>query len=144
MVRGQSADHRNDRKFIVVESFVNIGDVSVQHIELTFIFKNDDTVAFGMAFCFDHEDTIRDILTFREIIIWTICKVYRDDVFNALQFSGVQLFSVDIDLRVRERTKFIGVVVMSVCQQDLCHLLRRLQQLSSSSKLPLNIIIACY
>ena len=47
-----------DRKLIFIQGFIDIRDVTMEHIVFIVVFNDDDAVAVGMAFGFDHMNTI--------------------------------------------------------------------------------------
>ena len=48
------------------------------------MFDDDDAVAIGVAFGFDHIDAVSNLLGFREIVVRTIGESDRNDIFDTL------------------------------------------------------------
>ena len=110
------------RQFVLVESFVHVGDVTVNHVEQTIHLDNDDTVALGVTLGLDVVDAVGYLLAFGEVVIGTVGIADGDDVRQSLQFSSIYLFLIHINLRVGKTFQFAGMVRMFVGNQNLRHL----------------------
>ena len=96
----------------------------MNHIEQTVHLHHNDAVTLGVAFGLDVVDAVGYLLAFGEVVVGTIGIADGNKVRESLQFGGIHLFLVHIDLRIGETFQFAGVVSMLVCNQYFRHLLR--------------------
>ena len=75
----------DDRKFILIKSLVNVGDVPLEHIEQALVLCDDKAVTISMSLSLDKVNTIGNLLTLREVVISTVSKLYWHDVWDVLE-----------------------------------------------------------
>ena len=67
-------DHR---ELVMVQSLVNIGDVTMDHVEQAIVLNNDYAVAVCVTLCLYVVDAIRDGLALREVEVCSVSEGYR-------------------------------------------------------------------
>ena len=112
-----------NRELVLVECLVNIGDVGLEHIKQTVVFRDDKAVAVGVSFRLDEINAVRDLLTFGEVIVRAVGKLNRNNIIDSLKLVGRTLLLVDINLCVREGLQLSGMVAVLMSEQDFCDLL---------------------
>ena len=63
-----------NRQLVLIEGFIDIGNVAMYHVEQPIHFHNDNTIALGVALSFDEIDAFSNLLARREVVIGTICE----------------------------------------------------------------------
>ena len=92
-------------KFVRIKSLVNVGDVSLEHIEQSLVLCDDEAVTVSMPLGLDKVNTIGNLLTLWEVVISAISKLYRHDVWNVLEFVCPNFFCIHINLCIGEGTQ---------------------------------------
>ena len=95
----------DDRKFILIKSLVNVGDVPFEHIEQALVLCDDKAVTIGMSLGLDKVNAIGNLLTLREVVISTVSKLYWHDVWDVLELVSSNFFCIHINLSIGEGTK---------------------------------------
>ena len=91
----------------------------MDHVEKALVLHDDDAVAIGVAFGLDEVYAIGNLLAFREVVVRSVGEADGHEVPKSLEFGGLHLVGINIDLCVGERTQLAAVVGVLVREQDL-------------------------
>ena len=76
-------------EFVLIQCFVDISDVAVEHVEQPVQLHHDDTVALGMTLGLDQIDAVLNFLTLREVVVRPVGIAHRHEVRQTLQLNSV-------------------------------------------------------